>query len=135
MDSMECIQFAKVPPSDRVPDADRGREAAPARAVADRDRDGACLDVAVLFEAAGERDPDLPDVAVRDCRPAAWDLVAEREVAPRFVPEPDLFDALDDTFPGDFRPFEGCLPPLLGVLAIDSSRQWDALDPARCAVP
>ncbi|WP_046868779.1 hypothetical protein [Microvirga massiliensis] len=128
MDSMDCIQFARVPPSDRVPDADRGREAAPARAVADRDRDDACFDATVLFEAAGERDPDRPDVAVRDCRPAAWDLVAEREVAARFVLEPDLFDALDDDFPGAFRPLEGCFPPLLGVLAIVSSLQLDALD-------
>ena len=108
MDSMELIQFARVPPPDREPDA------------------------AEPLEGAVERDLDRLDTAVRDCRPAAWDLVVERAAAafgrvlrgadaPRFVPEPDFADGLDDDFSGAFRPLAGCLVPPFEDLAIISS--------------
>jgi hypothetical protein len=108
MDSMELIQFARVPPPDREPDA------------------------AEPLEGAVERDLDRLDTAVRDCRPAAWDLVVERAAAafgrvlrradaPRFVPEPDFADGLDDDFSGAFRPLAGCLVPPFEDLAIVSS--------------
>ena len=107
MVSMELIQFARVPPPDREPDA------------------------AEPLNAAVERDLDRLDTAVRDCRPAAWDLVVERAAAgfgrvlrgadaPRFEPEPDVADDLDDDFSGAFRPLAGCLVPPFEDLAIVS---------------
>ena len=121
MDSMELIQFARVPPPDREPDA------------------------AEPLEGAVERDLDRLDTAVRDCRPAAWDLVVARAAAafgrvlrgadaPRFEPKPDFADDLDDDFSGAFRPLAGCLVPPFEDLAIVSSlrgRLWSGMARSR----
>jgi hypothetical protein len=138
MDSMELIQFARVPPPDREPDADRGRESVLALVEVDCARDEGCLDL------APPRSPDRLLVPVRDCRPTVWALVAEREAdafwalpgadAPRFVPEPDFTDGVVDDVPDAFRPLAGCLVPPFGGLAIVSSlrgRLWSGMARSR----